>query len=170
MFFLHCRFCECDKERVGGERPRFELRMKLGRDKKGMRGDLDDLDEIPLGINAGKHKTILTQTFGVKLVSEKTVDASSSEGRAMIRQYSIAALPTVIISPEAEAYADLITAWKGVGSVEKDGWLVFRKMDALGQETYKDLKTGTVIRPASASASSTGVAAATADDMAGHHP
>ena len=82
---------------------------------------------------------------------EKTVDASSSEGRALIRQYSIAALPTVIISPEAEAYADLITAWKGVGSVEKDGWLVFRKMDALGQETYNDLKTGTVIRPASAS-------------------
>lgn len=114
--------------------------------------------------DVAKHKTILMQTFGVKLVSERTFDVASPGGRALVKKYSINAVPTVLISPAAGDYNELKGAWTRVGTVEKDGWYIFREMQALGSDTYKDLSKNIVIRPGdTAAASST-------DDMSDHHP
>lgn len=120
--------------------------------------------------DVARHKAILTQTFGVKLVSEQTMDVSSASGRSLVKKYSITAVPTVLVSPAAGDYSDLKNAWPSAGTVEKDGWYVFRQMQALGPNVYKDLSKNEVIRPESAATGTATGAASGADDMSGHHP
>ena len=64
---------------------------------------------------------------------ERTVDVSSAEGRSLMRTYSITAVPTVILSKDAVAYDALMRAWASVGTVEKDGSLVFRDLSVMGK-------------------------------------
>lgn len=101
-------------------------------------------------------KPILTQGFGVGLASERTVDSASSEGQGLISQYKITKLPTILLSPDADQYANLKNVWKNVGTVEADGWYVFREMAQLGNITYKDLDKNEVIKPASTQSSQGG--------------
>jgi len=93
-------------------------------------------------------KNILVQGYGVAFRSERTVDANSAEGKGLINQYKITKLPTILLSPEADQYAGLKNVWKSVGTVETNGWYVFRQMQQLGGATYKDVTTNQVIRPA----------------------
>lgn len=94
-----------------------------------------------------QHKTILESAFGVTLQNERTVDAWSQEGRALVSQYAITQIPTLLLSPQALAYDRLTATWQKVGSVEEDGVYVFRKNAAMGSVTYHDLMTGKTIRP-----------------------
>lgn len=96
------------------------------------------------------HKPILANTFGVTINTEKTVDASSTEGRALIKKYALAEVPTLLLSTEARAYEGLVGIWKQVGSIESDGEFIFRQNSALGSAVYKNLKTGKIVRPQSA--------------------
>ena len=93
------------------------------------------------------HKSILEKGFGMKFKTEKTLDARSSEGRALLAAYAIKQTPTVLLSKEAGAYGGLTATWAQVGSVEEDGTLVFRKNSALGALVYEDLETGETVRP-----------------------
>ncbi|MBI4437431.1 hypothetical protein HY631_00575 [Candidatus Uhrbacteria bacterium] len=97
-----------------------------------------------------QHKTILQKAYNVTIGTEQTVDATSPEGAALIETYAIAQTPTVILSPEAGTYAQLVGVWQQVGSVEADGALVFRNNAALGAVVYNDLITGTIVRPEAA--------------------
>ncbi|MEK7620623.1 MAG: hypothetical protein AAB413_05295 [Patescibacteria group bacterium] len=96
-----------------------------------------------------QHKTILENNFGVRFQNERTVDAASFEGRALLSQYAITQVPTVLLSLEAAAYDRLTDAWQEVGSVEEDGMYIFRQNSALGPIVYKNLETGETIRPES---------------------
>ena len=93
------------------------------------------------------HRSILETGFGVKIQKEITIDARSSEGRALIASYLIKETPTILLSKEASAYQRLVTTWKQVGSVEGDGTFVFRKNTAIGAVVYKNLETGEITRP-----------------------
>lgn len=88
---------------------------------------------------------ILQRGFGVSLATERTVDVASNEGQALIARYAITAIPTVLLSPEADSYTSLQNVWADVGTVEADGWYVFRKMQSLGAIVYKDISTNEII-------------------------
>ncbi len=88
------------------------------------------------------HKKILTN-FGIKVVSEKTLDISSSNGKTLVEKYKIINVPTLILSKEAGDYEALASVWDQVGSVESDGSYIFRKTEVMG--TYKNLDTGDIV-------------------------
>ena len=90
------------------------------------------------------NKQIL-QRFGLVIKNENTHDISSPQGVALKEKYDVEKVPVIILSPDASAYPSLMQAWKSVGSVEDDGWLVMRKPELIG--TYKDLSTNQVVDP-----------------------
>ncbi|MFA4831200.1 MAG: hypothetical protein WC862_05250 [Patescibacteria group bacterium] len=98
--------------------------------------------------DAAKTQRPILQRFGIAIIAENTVDISEAEGNQLIDAYRITALPTVILSSEAGEYKAFSDVWKQVGTIEEDGSFVFREMNALNA-TYKDLKTGKIIKTAS---------------------
>lgn len=94
-------------------------------------------------------KAILTQGYGVGLRSERSVDANSTEGRSLVNNYKITQVPTILLSPDVDQYQSVKAVWPNVGTVESDGWYVFRKMQQLGSVIYKDLASNQIIKPAS---------------------
>lgn len=93
-------------------------------------------------------RNIITRGYGVGLASERTIDVNSSEGQSLISQYKITKVPTILLSPGVGEYAGVKNIWQNVGTVESDGWYVFREMQNLGGIIYKDLANNQVIRPA----------------------
>lgn len=98
-------------------------------------------------------KNILTQSFGVKFNSERTVDVNSQEGQGLVSQYKITKVPTILMSPDVGQYAVIKQVWAQVGTIETDGWYIFREMALLGNITYKDLTNNQIINPAQPSLS-----------------
>ncbi|KKQ67128.1 MAG: hypothetical protein US86_C0001G0055 [Candidatus Daviesbacteria bacterium GW2011_GWA2_38_24] len=90
-------------------------------------------------------KPILKQGYGVGIRSERTVDVSSGEGQGLISKYKITKVPTILTSPESDQYTNLKNVWKNVGTVELDGWYVFREMQQLRGVIYKDLTTSQIV-------------------------
>jgi len=94
--------------------------------------------------NATLHRNVLVGQFKIFIASETTIDASSGQGAALVRQYNLTKVPTVILSREAAAYASLTDAWQQVGSVESDGAFVFRAIDQLQNVNYTTVTNGVV--------------------------
>lgn len=103
-------------------------------------------------------KNILTRGYGVGIRSERTVDINSSEGRGIVSQYKIIKAPTILMSPEVDQYVGIKNVWKSVGTVETNGWYIFREMQQLGNIVYKDLASNQIIQPASTQSSQGGQA------------
>lgn len=78
------------------------------------------------------HKQIV-QGLGVKIVNESTYDINSTKGREFLSKYNITNVPTILVSPDTWVYADFTVIWKTVGTVESDGWYVFRKTEQMGK-------------------------------------
>ncbi|OGC52386.1 hypothetical protein A2982_00830 [candidate division WWE3 bacterium RIFCSPLOWO2_01_FULL_39_13] len=95
-------------------------------------------------------KPILKQGYGVGIRSERTVDIASGEGKSLIGKYNITKVPTILLSPEVEQYSNLKDVWKTVGTVESDGWYIFREMQQLQRSIYRDLTTNQIIDNAAA--------------------
>ncbi len=93
-------------------------------------------------------KEILTKAFRIGINSERKIDINSEEGKALKQKYNLSVIPTVLLSPGVDQYTNLKNIWKSVGTVEKDGWYIFREMKQLGGAIYKDLTTDKIIRPA----------------------
>ena len=93
--------------------------------------------------NVSVHKQILTN-FGMKIIAEKNRDIATEEGKKLVEQYNVSALPTVLLSPEAKEYRGFSQVWESVGTIEKDGVFVFRTMSILESGMYKDVKSGKV--------------------------
>ncbi len=86
-------------------------------------------------------KDSITQLQQVmKIASQKTVDISSAEGKALISKYKITKIPALILSADASLYPAIGQAWESLGTVESDGSLVMRE----AAPPYKDLSTNTV--------------------------
>lgn len=94
--------------------------------------------------NVSVQKQIL-QGFGLGIKSESTYDINSSAGEGLLNKYNITKVPTILLSPETKVYSSLVQAWSQVGTIEKDGWFVFRATEAMG--AYKDISTGKIIQP-----------------------
>ncbi len=92
------------------------------------------------------HISIVKNRFGVYTESIKTVDVASTEGKEMASKYGINAVPTILITGDAQAYTALAAIWPSVGTVEKDGTHVFRQMSQIAGSPYKNLTTGEIER------------------------
>jgi len=92
------------------------------------------------------HKNILAR-FGVSFVTEKTVDASDTEGSSLIQKYGLTKIPTAVLSEGASAYPNLVNVWDQVGTIEDDGNFIFRDIEAMGKIIYKNLETGEIVNP-----------------------
>lgn len=91
------------------------------------------------------HKSILPNFF-VVVGEEKTYDVSSNEGKELVKKYGIEKVPTILISPNGKEYPHLSQVWPQVGSVEQDGWMVFRTVEEMKSAgAYMNLKEGKVV-------------------------
>lgn len=89
------------------------------------------------------HRSI-TPRFGIaNFTSIDRYDVNSTKGAELASKYNITRVPTILLSPEASAYESLGAVWTQVGSVEKDGWYVFRATEGMG--AYMDTVSGKVV-------------------------
>lgn len=88
--------------------------------------------------NVSIHENILNG-FGVAFSGINVYDMNSSEGARLVSLYNITKVPTMLMSPDAKYYESLQGIWKQVGTIEKDGWYVFRDMNAVRGIVYFDL-------------------------------
>ncbi len=89
--------------------------------------------------NASVHELILANRFGVNITDKLFVDISSDAGKILVTGYNITKVPTVILSPDVKDYNLLNLVWDSVGSVEKDGYYIFRNIDSLNGAVYRNL-------------------------------
>jgi len=101
--------------------------------------DSSCLDCYDVNIN----KQVLKR-FGMAVVDEKEHDVNSAEGKQLVSKYNIDKAPIIILSPEAGDYDTFVSAWKQVGTKEKDSWFVMRKPEVIGSS--KNLITGEIIK------------------------
>ncbi len=94
--------------------------------------------------DATLHKQAL-ETMGIFISNETSVDVNSTLGKKLLKTYNVTLVPTRIFSPEASVYGSLKQVWSQVGTIEKDGWFVFRNMGAIEGSIYKNLETGEVV-------------------------
>ncbi len=89
---------------------------------------------------------LASNPFYVYVSGENSYGVDSEQGKSYLSKYNITKVPAVILSPDASVYGELKSAWTGfpVGTIESDGWFVFRNMQALRNITYKDLETGNI--------------------------
>ena len=96
--------------------------------------------------DVNNNKNILENGYGLKVVSEKTVDVADKEGKELVKKYKITKIPTFVLNSEIAVYQGLLSVWNSVGSLEQDGWYVFRKPEVMG--AYYDLDKSEVVKPA----------------------
>lgn len=70
------------------------------------------------------------QSLGVYVDGEEYVDISSEQGKSLLKEYNITAIPTLILSEEISDYTTLKKILEGVGSFVNKKY-VFRKLNAL---------------------------------------
>lgn len=88
--------------------------------------------------NVSIHKAIL-EGFGVVFGEEETVDRNSDEGKALLQEYDITKVPTIILSPDVASYATVKQIWNTVGVIADDGSYIFTNMAQLQGANYTDL-------------------------------
>lgn len=93
------------------------------------------------------HRTALAN-IGLVPATETTVDRRDKTGQALIKQYGIESVPTLLLRGDLAVYQNLQRIWAGVGTIETDGTFVFRTGQAQ-MGTYYDLKTKQLVKPES---------------------
>lgn len=68
--------------------------------------------------------------YGMLIVGKQEVSYASKEGLALIKEYGIIKVPTLILSEDAIEYETINQSWKQIGSIEEDGKLVMRTVNA----------------------------------------
>jgi len=92
------------------------------------------------------HKPIIEQQFGVKIKEEKAIDINSSEGKALLADYNITKVPTILLTGDMQVYDAFNQAWSSVGSIEADDTYIFRQVESMG--TYFDLDQNKLVEVA----------------------
>lgn len=90
--------------------------------------------------------TSLLGRLGLVFDSTETVDADDEAGQALIEQYALTKVPTMILSGDIALYGQLTKVWSQVGTVEADGSYVFRSDEVLGVPYY-DLEKEEMVTP-----------------------
>jgi len=80
----------------------------------------------------------ILKNFGLIVNSTNTYDVSSKEGKALVENYAIYKLPTLILSSGTKDYANFVNAWSEVGTIEEDGNMVLRNVEKINTQ-YTEL-------------------------------
>ena len=80
----------------------------------------------------------IIERFGMVIGNKTTYDVASNEGKSLIKEYAITKIPTLILSPNTRDYPNFESLWKEVGTIEGNGWFVFREVQRLSPQ-YKQL-------------------------------
>lgn len=80
------------------------------------------------------------QKIGVYIDDEKHVDVISGEGKNLIKENNITAIPTLILSKEIQDYEGIDDVLLQIGSFEEDGRFVLRNLDVL-KVNYQEIKS-----------------------------
>ncbi|VAW26889.1 hypothetical protein MNBD_BACTEROID04-1622 [hydrothermal vent metagenome] len=59
-------------------------------------------------------------------------DVSSAEGKLYVEKYKIKKVPALLMSVAADDYPEFAESWKEVGTIEPDGWFIFREVQKTG--------------------------------------
>ncbi|MBI4141795.1 hypothetical protein HY484_02650 [Candidatus Woesearchaeota archaeon] len=96
--------------------------------------------------NATLHKNLLAENFGMTFKKEEYVDFASREGTKLALQYKIKLVPTIIVSQEAGHYPGFEEVWQRIGEKTHDGSFIFTNAELLKGMSYKDVKSGKIIK------------------------
>jgi len=82
----------------------------------------------------------------VKIANQTVVEINSTQGMELAQKYNITLVPTIIASPDITAYAASgLEPYLAQGSVESDGYFVFRNPQIIPNAAYKNLSSGQVV-------------------------
>lgn len=82
--------------------------------------------------------------LAMKPAKETTIEINSDEGQAIIEDYVITAVPTIILRGDLGVYSQLQEIWEQVGTKEEDGSYVLRRgIEDMG--SYKRIPSGEII-------------------------
>lgn len=88
------------------------------------------------------HGDELAQNFKVVFGSALYFDVSFPIGEQFADRYNITAVPTYVLTADAKNYPRLTQVWPSVGTIEDNGYYVFRNVSQAG--TYKNLTSGKI--------------------------
>ncbi len=78
---------------------------------------------------------------GMVIGNSSVYGSDSPEAKALIAKYNITKVPTLLLSPDAGAYSPIAGAWSSYGTVEQDGWYVYRNI----YPPYADFTSGSIV-------------------------
>ncbi len=78
------------------------------------------------------NQRVILGRFGVVIEEESFVDIGNEDAAEILKKYNISAVPTIIVSPDLGFYPALMQVWPQVGTIEEDGYYVFRNVDVMG--------------------------------------
>lgn len=90
------------------------------------------------------HEGVL-ERMAMTATKTTSVDIGSDEGKTLVEEYVLTAVPTVLLRGDLEPYDQLQEIWSLVGTIEEDGTYVLRQgVSSMG--TYKRLPEGEIVK------------------------
>lgn len=90
------------------------------------------------------HRDVLTR-YGMVFSNEQTIDVDSPEGQALIEQYGITKVPTILLKGDASLYPGFDAVWQSVGKRFEDGTYIFTNIDSI-EQPYYDLENDSLVK------------------------
>jgi|SRR3989338_8009470 len=78
---------------------------------------------------------------GVVIADKKTIERASDKGKELIAKYKIEQIPALILSNDISAYESVSQAWDNIGTIEKDGSYIIRRINP----PFVNTSTGNVV-------------------------
>ena len=86
-------------------------------------------------------KFLVTDPINLFVIDEQPFDVNDQQGFEFVRKDNITSFPTVILSGEALDYPKISEKWNQLGTIEKDGNLLFRNMSQVKDINYTKIDT-----------------------------
>jgi hypothetical protein len=94
--------------------------------------------------DANLHEDVL-ERMAMTPSKSSVVDIGSDEGRALVDEYVLTSVPTILLRGDLEPFDQLQEIWSLVGTKEQDGTYVLRQGVA-SMGTYKQLPSGEIVK------------------------
>ncbi len=86
----------------------------------------------------GNQYATIVKRLGMKINSFNIYDIASTDGANLVVKYKVKKVPALILSSGASDYPDFSVSWEEVGTKEKDGMFVLRKVEKLSS-AFKEI-------------------------------
>jgi thiol-disulfide isomerase/thioredoxin len=93
------------------------------------------------------HVNLLEQEFKVTFGDILVFDVNYPLGEEFVDRYNLTFVPGYVMTGEAKHYPKLMRVWPSVGTIEPNGYFVFRNFSTV-MLPYRNLSSGEIIEPA----------------------